>query len=199
MPADRPRRTHSEESILRAVRDLLLEHGARGVTTAAVSERSGAPTGSLYHRFGSRSVMVAELWVRTIRSFHADVLAATGAAEPGVERAIALARAVVDFASHRPEDARLLLIASREELLADETLPAELAAAVATLNQPVEALVRQLTREIYGRVSPSALERVVLAVEGVPYTVVRRRLRTGSDPTPLWPLVERAARAILAD
>lgn len=194
-----PRRFHSEEQILLAVRDLLLEHGSRGVTTAAVSERSGAPTGSLYHRFGSRSVMVAEMWVRTIRSFHAELLRATAAAEPGVERAVAVAGAIVDFASRRPQDARLLLVASREELLADRSLPAALAESVRTLNAPVEALARQVTREIYGRVTPRALERVVIAVEGVPYTVVRRRLLHSSDPGPLWPLVERAARAILTD
>ena len=83
------RRLDSDDEMLAAVRDLLLEHGPRGVTTAAISERSGAPTGSLYHRFGSRSNMVAELWIRTIQKFHAEFFAATDAAEPGMARAIA--------------------------------------------------------------------------------------------------------------
>ncbi len=63
-----------------------MEAGPRGVTTAAVSVRSGAPTGSLYHRFGSRAAMVAELWVRTIRRFHAFLFEATSDVEPGLPR-----------------------------------------------------------------------------------------------------------------
>src|SRR5215218_4916661 len=132
------RRTHSEEAILAAVRDLLLEAGPRGVTTAAVSVRSGAPTGSLYHRFGSRAAMVAELWVRTIRRFHAFVFEATSSVAPGLPRALALGQAVVSFAAEHPEDARLLLIASREELAKDSDLPSGLTEELATLNQPVE-------------------------------------------------------------
>jgi AcrR family transcriptional regulator len=177
------RRTHSEEAILAAVRDLLLEAGPRGVTTAAVSVRSGAPTGSLYHRFGSRAAMVAELWVRTIRRFHAFVFEATSS--------------VVSFAAEHPEDARLLLIASREELAKDSDLPSGLTEELATLNQPVEELARQLCRELYGRVTPAGVERVVLAVVGLPYTAVRRRLLQNRNPDGLWPLVEQGARAIL--
>lgn len=192
------RRTHSEDAILGAVRDLLLEAGPRGVTTAAVSVRSGAPTGSLYHRFGSRAAMVAELWVRTIRRFHAFLFEATADAEPGLPRALAFGQAVVTFAARHPEDARLLLIASREELARDSNLPSELTEELATLNQPVEELARQLCRELYGRVTPAGVERVVLAVVGLPYTAVRRRLLQNRSPDGLWPLVEQGARAILA-
>lgn len=192
------RRSHSDEDILAAVRELLLEGGPRQVTTAAVSERSGAPTGSLYHRFGSRSMMVAELWVRTIRRFHEFVFAATAAAEPGLPRALALAKSVIDFSARYPDDARLLLVASREELGRDPDLPADLAEELRTLNAPVGELARQLCRELYGRVSPSGVERVVLAVVGLPYTAVRGRLLQDRSPSGLWPLVEQAARAILA-
>ena len=192
-----PRRAHSEEDILNAVRDLLLDHGPRGVTTAAVSERSGAPTGSLYHRFGSRSTMVAELWVRTIRRFHEFVLAAVEDEQPGLPRALALTKAVIDFSAAHPQDARLMLIASREELQKDESLSPELAAGLSTLNAPVEELARQLCRELYGRVTPSGVERVALAVAGLPYTAIRRRLLQDRDPAGVWPMVEQGARAIL--
>lgn len=197
MSRDTRRRRHSDEEILAAVRELLLEGGPRHVTTAAVSARSGAPTGSLYHRFGSRSVMIAELWVRTIRRFHAFVFAATDAAEPGLPRALALARSVIDFSARFPADARLLLVASREELGRDPELPAELVEELRTLNAPVGELARQLCRELYGRVSPAGVERVLLAVVGLPYTAVRGRLLQDRDPSGLWPLVEQAARAIL--
>lgn len=192
-------RTHTDEQILTAVRDLLLTHGSRGVTTAAVSERSGAPTGSLYHRFGSRAAMVAEMWVRTIREFHRHVLGAAAAAEPGMDRALALAGAIVDYSSLHPEDARLMLIASREELMQDATIPSELRDDLATLNDPVEDVVKQLARELYGRVSPTGVDRVMIGVIGIPYTAVRRTLLNGTDPKRIKSIVLRAARATLVD
>ncbi len=194
---DGRRRTHSDEDILSAVRDLLLDLGPRGVTTAAVSERSGAPTGSLYHRFGSRSSMVAELWVRTIGRFHEYVLGAVANEEPGLPRALSFAKAVVDFSARNPQDARLLLVASRDELQKDENLPPDLKEAVVTLNAPVEDMTRQLCRELYGRVTAPGVERVALAVAGLPYTAIRRRLLQDRDPTGVWPMVEQGARAIL--
>jgi len=141
--------------------------------------------------------MVAELWVRTIRRFHAFVFEATSSVAPGLPRALALGQAVVSFAAEHPEDARLLLIASREELAKDSDLPSGLTEELATLNQPVEELARQLCRELYGRVTPAGVERVVLAVVGLPYTAVRRRLLQNRNPDGLWPLVEQGARAIL--
>ena len=197
-PPSRERRSHSDEEILLAVRDLLLEHGSRGVTTAAISERSGAPTGSLYHRFGSRANMVAELWIRTIRSFHLELFDATGRAEPGMERAMAGVRAIVDFCSKNPDDARLMLVASRVELEGDPSLPAELAESLRTLNDPVEALVTQLARELYGRISRAGLDRVSIGVIGLPYTAVRRCLLQGRDPAQVRSLVQQASHAVLS-
>jgi AcrR family transcriptional regulator len=168
------------------------------VTTAAVSERSGAPTGSLYHRFGSRSAMVAELWVRTVRQFQDELLSAAEAAQPGLERALTVAGAIMDFSSRRAEDARLMLLASREELSDDPTIPADLAAALRTLDDPTDELAKQLVRELYGRLSPVGLDKVVIAVYGLPYAAVRRCLLQGKDPVRLKPLVQHAARAVLA-
>lgn len=192
-------RTHTDEQILSAVRDLLLAHGSRGVTTAAVSERSGAPTGSLYHRFGSRAAMVAEMWVRTIRDFQDQLLEVSAAASPGMDRALAIAGEIVDYSSRHPEDARLMLIASREELRDDPTIPQELQDTLARLNEPVEALVKQLVRELYGRLSPAGADRVTIGVIGIPYTGVRHALLTGSDPQRIRSLVIKAARATLED
>lgn len=197
-PARRPRRSHSDDEMLTAVRDLLLEHGPRGVTTAAISQRSGAPTGSLYHRFGSRSNMVAELWIRTIQKFHAEFFAATDAAEPGMDRAMAGVRAIVDFCSKNQPDARLMLVASVAELENDESLPPELTESLRTLNDPVELLMKQLARELYGRAHRSGLDRVSIGVMGLPYTAVRRCLLQGRDPAQVRGLVEETAVAVLS-
>lgn len=191
-------RMHTDEQILSAVRDLLLAHGPRGVTTAAVSERSGAPTGSLYHRFGSRAAMVAEMWVRTIREFHSELFKVSAVAEPGMDRALALAGAIVDYSSRNPESARLMLVASREELENDPSISSELGNSLATLNDPVNELVMQLAEELYGRASLSGVDRVTIGVIGIAYTAVRRMLLSDRDPIEIKPLVLTAARATLS-
>jgi hypothetical protein len=65
------------------------------------------------------------------------------------------------------------------------------------LNDPADELARELTRELYGRVTAAGLDRVVVAVYGLPYTAVRRCLLQDKDPRQLKPLVLKAARAVL--
>jgi AcrR family transcriptional regulator len=191
-------RTHSDEAILSAARDLMLEHGPRGVTTAAVSAASGAPTGSIYHRFGSRSALVAELWLRTVRDFHAFVHARSCDLH-GRERALALADAVLDYAVEREPDARLLTMSSREELRDDESLPADLRTAVISLNAPLIALARELAGEIYGSRSRPAVDRVLFAVYDVSYAAARHALGRRGRPTRALRASMRAAVAAALD
>lgn len=141
--------------------------------------------------------MVAELWVRTIREFHEELLSAAATAAPGIDKALTVAGTIVDFASRRPQDARLMLVASRTELIDDPSIGPDLAATLDRLNDPADALARKLARELYGRATASGLDRVVIGVYGLPYTAVRRRLLQDKDPKQLKPLVLKAARAVL--
>lgn len=188
-------RLHTDDAALDAALDLFLEGGPSAVTTAAISSHSGAPTGSLYHRFGSRQDLLVSLWLRTVRRFQSGLLAACAAAAPGVPRALAAAGWVVSFASDHSADARLLLACRREELLGSPSLGDDQARALATLNEPVTALLRQLSREIFGSVSGRAVEVISLAVMDLPYAAVRRHLRAGTLPN--RSLVLRAVESVL--
>ena len=67
---------YSVEGILDSARDLVLESGAGAATVEGIARSSGAPTGSIYHRFGSRDEMLAQLWMRTVRRSQLRFLAA---------------------------------------------------------------------------------------------------------------------------
>src|SRR5689334_7011428 len=67
---------HDPDAVLDAVRDLLVEGGPRAAGIRAIAERSGAPSGSLYHRFGSRDELVARAWLRAVRRFQDGYVAA---------------------------------------------------------------------------------------------------------------------------
>lgn len=56
-----PRITRSRARIIDAARELLVEHGPRGVTVDAVSERSGVAKSTMYRHFASRTELMAEL------------------------------------------------------------------------------------------------------------------------------------------
>lgn len=172
-------REHSDQQILQAVRDLMLEGGPRAVTTQAISERSGASTGSIYHRFGSRASMVVELWIRTVGDFQDFLVTAGRDEEPGIQRALATAEAVLDFAVRRPADAKLLTMANRYDLKDGETpMSQRQADALDRLNVPAIRLAEQLSRELYGRATKQTKQVVMFAVYGIPYTAVRELILT---------------------
>jgi AcrR family transcriptional regulator len=187
---------HSDETILDATRDLLVRGGPDAATTAAISTASGAPVGSLYHRFGSRTQLFAQVWLRTVSRFQAGLLAAADGTT-GIERALAVADWTVEFAIRHPDDARLLLQGRREELLADADLPAETRQSLATLNRPVARLLRQLAVDLFGAATPRQRELLTIAVIDVPYAIVSRHLRHGTSAKTHRDLVAGTVRALL--
>lgn len=94
----RPQQSRSEtstERLLDAAAALLADGGLAAVTVAAVSERSGISNGSLYHRFGDRSGLLAALQVRE----QAAMTAATRAAFADADRIADPVTAATDLAA----------------------------------------------------------------------------------------------------
>ena len=171
---------HDTDTILDAVRALALREGPRAVSIDAIARKSGAPVGTLYHRFKSRDGLVSAAWKRALDRFHERWLAAAEAPEPGV----AMAVSVITFARENPQDARLLLTLRRQDLLdAHRDAP--------VLNTPVHKQIARLA----GSSDPRAIERVTRAVVDIPYAAVRRHKTL---PDWLEADVAAAARALLA-
>jgi AcrR family transcriptional regulator len=191
-------RLHIDQETHDAARELVISGGAGAATTAAISSASRAPVGSLYHRFGSRSGLLAELWIRAVKRFQAGLELACAGAGPGIDRAMSGAGWVLDFAAEQPDDARLLLLFRREELTGGPVAPGSARAIeLKTLNHPVRALLTQITYEVFGTVDERSLETATLAVMDLPYAAVRRHLHAGSDPARFRTEILAAVRAIL--
>lgn len=182
--------------MLDAAAGLVLDGGPRAASVGAIARASGAPTGSLYHRFGSRDRLLMELWIRAVRRFQDRYLAVADGDDP-VEVGAAMAGAVVDFARRQPADARLLLTVRREDLL-DGEVTGELATTLESLNWPVEEAIGTLARRLHGRATRRAAELVTLAVIDLPYGAVRRHLVGGGGiPNRLREDVQQAVRDVL--
>jgi AcrR family transcriptional regulator len=182
-----PPRKHDTDRILDAARELALRDGPRAVSVAAISRHSGAPAGTLYHRFGSRDGVLAAAWQRALNRFHMRWIEAAQHANP-VEAGVAMAVCVVTFAREHPEDARLLLDLRRRDLLDAEGDASD-------LNWPVTELITRLAQSLYGVAGERERERVLRALVDLPYAAVRRHRDL---PNWLEADLASAARTLLA-
>jgi AcrR family transcriptional regulator len=189
-----PPRKHQTDAILDATRALVLAEGPRAASVAAIAAASGAPAGTLYHRFGNRDGIVAAAWLRALDRFQSRAL---GVADPdAVESAVAMAVATVGFARELPEDARLLLTIRPADLL-DTPPDAAFDETLARMNAPLSARLTELTGKLYGHNDARTADAVARAVVDLPYAVVRRHAE--DDPLPEWleADVAMAVRALL--
>jgi AcrR family transcriptional regulator len=149
----------------------------------AIAHGSGAPTGSIYHRFGSRDALLTRLWIRAVRRSQASFLAAL---EEKDARAAALGAAlsVFDFCVQEPGEARLLLSFRREDLIPKLPAKGPPAEELRELNRPIERAIADLARRLTGRRTRRVLEGTLLAVFDLPYGAVRRHLIAGQPPPP---------------
>ena len=190
-----PPRKHETDAILDAARRLVLTDGPRAASVAAIAEASGAPVGTLYHRFGNRDGVVTAVWLRALERFQARAMAVSGA-DP-LEVAVQMAVAALDFARDCNEDARLLLTIRPGDLRDAEPDP-EFSATLAAMNAPLVDRVRDLARLLYGRGDARSVDTVTRAVVDLPYAVVRRHAHADGMPPWLRADVAASVRALLA-
>jgi AcrR family transcriptional regulator len=187
---------HPSETILDAARALALDSGAGAATIDDIARASGAPIGSIYHRFGSRDELFARLWVRAVRRSQASFLAAIERPDP-MQAALAGANAILDFCEQERADARLLLSFRREDLIRTALSPA-LVGELERLNRPLERALARLARALHGSAGRAAVERTLLAAFDLPYGAARRHLIADRRlPPGLCGDVEAAVRAVL--
>lgn len=186
-----PPRKHETDVILDAARALVLDGGPRAASVAAIAKASGAPAGTLYHRFGNRDGILTAAWLRALERFQTRALAADG--DTPADTAVAMAVSAVGFARALPEDARLLLTIRPGDLLDDEP-DAAFQQTLATMNAPLTQRVADLARQLYGNNKARSIDAVARAVADLPYAVVRRHAH--DDPMPAWLEGDVAASAL---
>ena len=189
----RPARFTADEFLDAAVRRIAAR-GPAAATVSAIAADLRAPSGSFYHRFRSREALVAAAWLRSVERFQEGFLARLVRGD-GLEAALHTPR----WARARPEEARLLLLHRREELVTGP-FPAELRVRAEAAIRQVDDGLRAFARARLGGVTAAAVRRVWFAVVDVPYAAVRRHLAAGEAPPPLADELIRAAyRATMGD
>src|SRR5216683_1938390 len=184
----------SQVDFLTAAQAIAAAQGPAAVTIASITARLGAPTGSFYHRFASRNVVLGELWLRTVLDFQEGIGAALEAGD-GLRAALhtpAWVRA-------QPDNARLLLMYDRKDFVQGEW-PEELRERVAEMTERMEAGSRQRARVIFGEDGREEVRLAQFLIAEVPVGAVRQHLVRREAPPPLVDrLIRTTYRAVVAD
>lgn len=183
------------EDILDAAARAVAHHG-RDVTLAQIASELGGPTGSLYHRYSSRDVLLVNLWIRSIRRFHQGFLAAA-AGDDAAQSAIDCAVHIPVFCREHPHDAVAMTLYRQHELVSHG--PQELRDEVSQINDPVIAALKSLAVRRYDTSDEFHQTLMLTACEESPYGLVRRYLAS-RQPIPEWmdDAVRASSQAILA-
>lgn len=186
----------SSQGILTAAAELAAAQGPAGATIGAIAQSLGAPTGSIYHRFRSKDVLLAELWLQTVESFQAGFQAALSgpdARAAGLDAALHTVR----WVREHPVPARLLLLHHRDDFVSGDW-PPELVERAQRLTSRGEAAMRSFTRRALGSTSAAAKRRARYAVVELAVAAVIPHVRAGEPPPPVVDeLVREAYRAIV--
>ncbi|WP_433521117.1 TetR/AcrR family transcriptional regulator [Nocardia pseudovaccinii] len=170
---------HDTAAILDAAARLLATQGPAGVTMSGVIRESGAPSGSVYHRFADRPSLLAALWNRAVGHLHRDAYVLFGEDDP-VEAAAAITGHIVQWCRSNPLDAQVLLAGVHQ--FAPQSWPAtaceERAAETARWDAAIRGLVHSLRAE-----TGLSTATIVLTIVDLPYAAVRRYL-TADRPIP---------------
>ncbi|ADU00855.1 TetR/AcrR family transcriptional regulator [Mycolicibacterium gilvum] len=190
----RPAR-YTVDVLLDAAAELLAAEGPAAVTMSAVARSTGAPSGSVYHRFPTRAALCGELWVRTEERFQEELLEALSGDGDPQNRCVAGALRNMQWCRENPVEAHVLLAGP------DQLDMGEWPDTVAGRRKRLQRKLRKVLAEIagdHGRIDGRVDGRVAAAVMDVPAAIVRRHLRARqSIPAAADDIVADCARALI--
>ncbi len=182
----RPAR-YSVDILLDAAAELLAAEGPAAVTMSAVARTTGAPSGSVYHRFPTRAALCGELWVRTEERFQEGLLDALSGDDDPQQRCVAGALSLVQWCREHPVEAQVLLAGPHE--LGMGEWPDNVTGRRKRLQRKLRKVLGEL---------PGDGARVSAAVMDVPAGIVRRHLRARQAiPASADEIVAVCARALI--
>lgn len=165
---------YSSDQILDAVVEVVRRKGVGAVSATGVAALMGAPSGSIYHRFPSRDVLVASAWLRAGERFREELASALEAADPETA-ALTAVRGTLDWARRRPAEASFFLLYGRADLTKSDW-PPELFRRANRLGNDLTDTLRRFSTRLPG----TSLARLRFALIDVPQAALRRALTSGS-------------------
>jgi AcrR family transcriptional regulator len=192
----RPAR-YDNDQIITATVGIAAEHGPNGTTIARIAAAVGAPTGSIYHRYTSRDVLLGEVWLRSVEQFQHDFAVHLQGPDAKVA-GLAAARSVTRWVREHPDEARILLLHRSEDFFED-CWPAEMSDRAMRLRAEMTAALRDFCRRLLGKADRASMRIVSFALAEAPHAVLRKHVMAGERPPAIAnDLIEVTYRAVLS-
>ncbi len=180
---------YSEEDFIEATMALVGEGGPAAATMQAIARRVGAPTGSIYHRFESRSAVLGAAWNAAYGSF---TRALAPLLHEGRPRDAALA--ILPWSRENGHRARFLLLHEPVTLFEDTPPPAPQRLELERLEEAFDGAFRACLAVRRGdtqgadALCEEELARAKFLIFDAPIAILRPHLMRGGT---LPPFVER--------
>jgi AcrR family transcriptional regulator len=185
---------HATDALLDAAVELFAAGGARAVTMTAVARRTGAPSGSVYHRFPGRGALLAALWRRTASEFEGAFRDVLGPA-PTPQDAVRAARWMVDWCRAHP--GRAAVLNGGPQSFEPETWPSDALRAHRAGQKARDRAIASAVTSV-ADIARIETDEAAFALFGLPMAVVGEHLRR-AEPVPAGAsaLVGRLAARLL--
>ena len=180
------------DDFLYAALAIAAERGPTAVTVGSVTKRLNAPTGSFYHRFASRDLLLAQLRLRILTDFQRGVSTALAAGDP-----LRAALHIPSWAREHLDEARLLLLYDRDEF-SQGGWPEAAREAMAAQSERMQEGVAAFAGMAFGRAQAEDLRRAQFLLQELPAAAVIPYLRRREPPPPtVDELIATTYRAIV--
>lgn len=186
------------DQVLEHAQAIWMADGMSAVTTRALSARSGVSNGAIYHHFGSRNHLLAQVWAReaaAFRTFQREQI--RQAREGGTPQDAVVAAALVTggYADVKPQAVRVLL-ASRPDVIPDDGLPDPVKDQLRDHRSDAAQLITELALEVWDRDDEVARTLMRYCVVDIPARLFMASRRP-NDPLARF-AIEHAVRGLLA-
>ena len=191
----------SRRKIVAAAAALMAERGFAGTSIAAVSKRSGLPSGSIYWHFESKEALLAEVVEEGARRWFDALLMNTRLPVDLADRATALLEASATSLEQQPEFLRLLILIALERRKADKATIAVIrrvrARALQHIRTLLSALLTGFDPERADRLAGEFARLVLCVADGA--FVANQIDPRETDIRALFDLMRRALAALARD
>jgi AcrR family transcriptional regulator len=172
-----------DEQIVSATAKVAATHGPAGASVARIAAALRAPTGSIYHRFASRDMLLGEVWLRAAESFQAGFSSRLAGPDPQAA-GLAAACFVAQQVREAPQQARILLLHRRDDFL-HRGWPAPMKARAKALSRQMDEGLRSFCERLFGRADAKTLRIATYALAEAPLAAVRRHVEAKETPPPV--------------
>lgn len=192
------RARYDKKQIMDSALELIAEGGPEAATIAAIAGGVGAPTGSLYYRYGSRELLLADLWLTVVEDFQGGMLGALASGPEPVQAGIGALLFISEWVRKHPSEARVLLLHRKEDFI-DGEWPQQVRERAAAAGGALAEGIRNFTRRLYGNASAESKRRVYFALD-IAYGAVKRYVELGKAPPPeIDDMIKKACLAVLGE